>query len=48
MECPSPQPGHQLKPISFSGHSVKCVACEGWLTASAMIAATQKTNSKYR
>jgi hypothetical protein len=47
IECPKPQPGHQLMPINFNGHSVKCVACEGWLIPSAMSAVIQKVNSKY-
>ena len=47
MECPSPQPGHQVMPISFKGHKVKCVAAEGSLMPKAINAAIQKVNSKY-
>jgi len=47
MECPSPQPGHQVMPISFKGHRIKCVAAEGLLMPKAINAAIQKVNSKY-
>lgn len=41
-----PQPGHQVMPISLSGHSGYCDSNEGLVTASAMMAATQNINSK--
>ena len=47
MECPSPQPGHHLKPMSFKGHSVKCDSAPGLLKASVSMAVTQKASSKY-
>ena len=47
MECPSPQPGHHLKPINFKGHSVKCDSAPGGLKARASMAAIQKNSSKY-
>jgi hypothetical protein len=47
MECPSPQPGHQVMPSNFNGHKVKCdVAC-GEVKARHNIAVIQKASSKY-
>jgi hypothetical protein len=46
MECPKPQPGHQVIPINFKGHNVKCdVAC-GEVNARHSIAVIQKMSSK--
>ncbi len=47
IECPSPQPGHQLKPISFKGHKVKCVWLAGLVKARQVSPATQNASSKY-
>ncbi len=47
MECPSPQPGHQVKPNSFSGHNVKCVVPTGLVSAKATNPAIQNASSKY-
>jgi len=47
MECPKPQPGHQLKPNNFKGQSVKCFSAVGFAMAKAESPATQKTSSKY-
>jgi phage baseplate assembly protein gpV len=47
MEWPNPQPGHQVMPMSFSGHKVKCDVAWGEVKASDNIAAIQKTSSKY-
>ncbi len=47
MAWPKPQPGHQLKPINFSGHKLKCAWLVGSVSASEMSAAIQNTSSKY-
>lgn len=47
MECPKPQPGHHLIPISFNGHKVKCDSATGLVKARHNIAAIQKMSSKY-
>ena len=47
MECPKPQPGHQVKPIALSGQRLKCAGPAGLVKANTTSAATQKTNSKY-
>ncbi len=47
MACPMPQPGHQLKPSNFNGHSVKCDWLFGSASASETSAAVQKASSKY-
>jgi len=47
MECPKPQPGHHVIPISFKGHKVKCDPATGLVKARHNIAAIQKMSSKY-
>lgn len=47
MECPSPQPGHQVIPSILSGHSEKWDALPGFVNASEVNAATQNASSKY-
>ena len=48
MECPSPQPGHHLKPNNFNGHNVKCAWLVGLVNARQVSAITQNASSKYR
>ena len=47
MECPRPQPGHQVMPISFNGHNEKCDWSVGLAMAKAISAAIQNASSKY-
>lgn len=47
MECPMPQPGHHLNPISLKGQSTYCEGSAGLLKPSAISAAIQKVSSKY-
>ncbi|MDB5152427.1 MAG: hypothetical protein JWR54_1178 [Mucilaginibacter sp.] len=47
MECPKPQPGHQVIPIALSGQRLKCTGPAGFANASETRAATQNTSSKY-
>ena len=47
MEWPSPQPGHQVMPISLNGHNEKWDWSVGLVSANEIIAATQKASSKY-
>ena len=47
MECPNPQPGHQVIPTNFNGHKEKCDSDPGAVKARHNIAAIQKTSSKY-
>lgn len=47
MECPKPQPGHQVMPICFNGHNEKCDSAPGAVKAKDTIAAIQKNSSKY-
>jgi hypothetical protein len=47
IECPKPQPGHQVIPIAFNGQRLKCADPAGSVKASAMSAAVQNMSSKY-
>jgi hypothetical protein len=47
MECPKPQPGHQVIPIAFNGQRLKCTGPAGSVNASAVRAAIQNVSSKY-
>jgi len=47
MECPNPQPGHQVMPIAFSGQRLKCAGPAGLVNANAVSAAIQNISSKY-
>ena len=47
MECPKPQPGHQVMPIALSGQRLKCAGPAGSVNASETKAATQNVSSKY-
>jgi hypothetical protein len=47
MECPKPQPGHQVIPIALSGQRLKCAGPAGSVNASETRAATQNISSKY-
>jgi hypothetical protein len=47
IECPKPQPGHQVMPIALSGQRLKWAGPTGLVNASAKRAATQNINSKY-
>jgi len=47
MECPRPQPGHQVMPIILNGHNEKWDCSVGLVSANETMAATQKANSKY-
>ena len=47
MECPKPQPGHQVKPIALNGQRLKCAGPAGLVKASEIRAVAQKTSSKY-
>jgi hypothetical protein len=47
IECPKPQPGHHVIPISFSGHRPYCPGVDGSEIANAINADIQKASSKY-
>jgi hypothetical protein len=47
IECPKPQPGHQVNPTAFSGQRLKCAGPAGLVNASAVRAAIQNISSKY-
>lgn len=47
MECPKPQPGHQVMPTVFSGQRLKWAGPAGSVNARAVNAAIQNMNSKY-
>ena len=47
IACPKPHPGHQVIPIAFSGHRLKCTLPAGSVNASANSAAIQIASSKY-
>lgn len=47
MECPKPQPGHQIMPIALSGQRLKWPWPDGSVNASAARAAIQNMSSKY-
>ena len=47
IECPKPQPGHQMMPMALSGQRLKCAGPAGLVNASTIRAATQNVNSKY-
>jgi len=47
MECPKPQPGHQVIPRSLSGHNEKWTGPDGSVNASETMAAIQNKSSKY-
>ena len=47
MECPKPQPGHQVMPIAFKGQRLKCADPAGPVNANAVRAAIQNMSSKY-
>ncbi|MDB5144424.1 MAG: hypothetical protein JWQ66_3137 [Mucilaginibacter sp.] len=47
MECPKPQPGHQVIPIALRGQRLKCAGPAGSVNASETRATIQNTSSKY-
>jgi hypothetical protein len=47
MECPKPQPGHQVNPIAFKGQRLKCAGPAGSANASVIMAPIQNASSKY-
>jgi hypothetical protein len=47
MECPSPQPGHQVSPRAFNGHKEKCNWPDGLIKARQAKPQTQNASSKY-
>jgi len=47
IECPKPQPGHQVMPIAFSGQRLKWAGPAGSVNARATSAAIQNKSSKY-
>lgn len=47
MECPKPQPGHQVKPKALNGQRLKCAGPAGSVNARETNAAIQNISSKY-
>lgn len=47
MECPKPQPGHQVMPRALKGHKEKCACPAGLVSAKAIKADIQNSSSEY-